>query len=141
MEISHALDLLRAHRRGVLVTQRRDGRPQLSNILYSVDDQGTIRISVTADRAKTHNLRQTPVASLYVSRDDFWAYVVVDADATLSPVAADPGDATVEELVSLYRALQGEHPDWDDYRRSMVGDGRLVVRLHITHAYGMWPGQ
>jgi len=34
----------------------------------------------------------------------------------LSEVATAPDDATVEELVELYRSLQGEHEDWDDYR-------------------------
>ena len=46
---------------------------------------------------------------------------------------------TVDELVALYRAVFGEHTDWDEYRRDMVADGRLVVRLHFDHAYGMVP--
>jgi PPOX class probable F420-dependent enzyme len=138
MELERAMELLRADRRGVLVTQRRDGRPQLSNIAYGVGDDGVVRISITDDRAKTKNLRRTPKASLYLSREDFWAYVVVDADAELSAVAADPNDATVEELIALYRQLNGEHPDWDDYRQAMVRDKRLVARLRPTHAYGMW---
>lgn len=132
------MELLHADRRGVLVTQRRDGRPQLSNIAYGVGDDGVVRISITDDRAKTKNLRRTPKASLYLSREDFWAYVVVDADAELSPVAADENDATVEELIALYRQLNGEHPDWDEYRQAMVRDKRLVARLRPTHAYGMW---
>lgn len=139
MDIAEVLDHLRTQRGGVLITQRRDGRPQSSNISYAVGDDGLVRISVTADRAKTKNVERTPHASLHVSRPDFWAYVVVDADAQLSPVATDPGDATVEELVALYRSLQGEHDDWDDYRRAMVADRRLVLRLRPTHAYGMWP--
>lgn len=139
MEIAAAVDHLRTEQRGMLITVRAEGRPQSSNILYAVDDGGVIRISVTADRAKTKNLERTGSASLHVSRADFWAYVVIDADAELSPVAADPRDGTVDELVALYRSMQGEHDDWDDYRRTMVADRRLVVRLRPTHAYGMWP--
>ncbi len=138
MEIAEAVDHLRTEQRGVLITQWSDGRPQSSNIIYAVDDGGVIRISVTADRAKTKNVERTGSASLHVSRADFWAYVVVDADAELSRVATDPGDATTDELVELYRSMQGEHDDWDDYRRTMVADRRLVVRLRPIHAYGMW---
>ena len=47
----------------------------------------------------------------------------------LTPTASAPDDATVEELVKQYRDAAGEHPDWDDFRRTMVADGRLVVRL------------
>ena len=55
----------------MLVTQKRDGRPQLSNIIYAVDDAGVVRISITADRAKSKNLARTPLASFHVTRDDF----------------------------------------------------------------------
>jgi PPOX class probable F420-dependent enzyme len=139
MDLTDAIALLRQHRGGVLATQKADGRPQLSNIVYAVGDDDVVQISITADRAKYKNLRRTPLATLHVSRADFWAYVVVDADVELTPVAAAPDDTTVEQLVALYRALQGEHDDWDDYRRAMVADHRLVLRLHPTHAYGMWP--
>jgi PPOX class probable F420-dependent enzyme len=137
MELQQAMDFVRAQRQGVLTTIRRDGRPQLSNVVYAVDGAGTIRISVTAGRAKTKNLARDPRASLYVCRENFWAYAVVDGPATLTPVANDPHDATVDELVDLYRALAGEHDDWDDYRTSMVGDARLVIRITPTSAYGM----
>ena len=64
---------------------------------------------------------------------------MIEGAVELSPVAADPGDATVDELVELYRSLSGEHPNWDEYRAAMVRDRRLVVRLHPERAYGMWP--
>jgi len=129
MELERALEVVRQNGRGVLVTQRRDGRPQLSNISYHLGDDGIVRISITDDRAKTKNLRRTPTASLYVGREDFWAYVVVDGDVELTPVAAEPNDATVDELVEYYRALQGEHPDWDDYRDAMQRDRRCLIRI------------
>ncbi len=136
MEISEALEFAGERRNGVLVTQRRDGRPQLSNIAYVVTDD-VIKISITATRAKYFNLVRNPQASLYVTREDFWAYVVIDADAELSAVATKPDDPAVDELVAYYRALAGEHPDWDDYRKAMVADKRVVVTLKPTHAYGM----
>ena len=40
----------------------------------------------------------------------------------------DPDDATVDELVDYYRAISGEHDDWDDYRAAMVRDERLSSR-------------
>jgi PPOX class probable F420-dependent enzyme len=137
MELTQALSFVAERKNGVLTTQKRDGRPQLSNITYAVGDDGIIRISVTADRAKYANLVRDPRASLHVSREDFWAYVVIDADVELSAVAADPHDAAADELVALYRAVAGEHADWDDYRAAMVRDRRVLVRLNPTHAYGM----
>ena len=137
VDIAAALEHARSTPNGVLTTIRRDGRPQLSNISHSVGSDGLIRISITADRAKFHNLTRDPRASLYVGQDDFQAYAVIDGDAFLPPPAADPHDATVDELVRLYTAIRGaEHPDWEDYRRAMVADRRTAVRLTPTHAYG-----
>lgn len=137
VDLETARSFVGAHRRGVLVTTRRDGRPQLSNIMYVPGADGSVRISITGDRAKYHNLVRDPVASLHVTSDDFWSYVVVDARAEVSPVAADISDPTVDALVELYRELSGEHPDWDDYRRAMVRDRRAVVTLRPEHAYGL----
>ena len=74
MDIDVALTFLRSRKQGVLTTIRRDGRPQLSNILYAIDEAGTVRISITADRAKAKNLARDPRGSLYVVSDNFWAY-------------------------------------------------------------------
>lgn len=137
MQISDALDFIRDKRHGVIITEKSDGRPQSSNITFHVDDDDVIRISVTDGRAKTKNMRRTGRASLHVNRDDFWAYAVIEADVEITPVAADPNDATVDELVEYYRAVAGEHDDWDDYRRAMVADRRVVLKLRPTHAYGM----
>ena len=137
MDLSVALEFVAAHRRGVLVTLRGDGRPQLSNIFYLTGPDGSVRVSVTDDRAKTVNVRRDPRAQLYVTREDFFAYVVLDGTASLSPVAAEVDDPVVDELVDMYRLASGEHPDWDEFRRAMVTDGRLVLTLSASQAYGM----
>lgn len=132
------LDLLSDGHGGVLVTLKRDGRPQLSNVGHFYDpDERVVRISVTDDRAKTRNLRRDPRASYHVTAPDRWSYTVVEGTADLTPVAADPHDATVDELVRVYRAVLGEHPDWDEYRAAMVRDRRLVVRIPVERVYGI----
>lgn len=136
------LALLAGNSLGVLATIKRDGRPQLSNVSYHFDARSlTISVSITEPRAKTRNLRRDPRAAIHVSSDDGWAYAVAEGDAALTPPAANPNDETVEGLVELYRKLAGEHPDWDDYRRAMVDDRRVLMTLPISHLYGMPPGK
>lgn len=121
---------------GVLVTIKRDGRPQLSNVTYLYDGE-RIRVSLTDGRAKTKNLRRDPRASLYVNGPGGRSYVVLEGKAELTPVAVDEHDDTVEQLVAYYREASGEHPDWDDYRRAMVADKRLLFTMRVEHSYGM----
>jgi PPOX class probable F420-dependent enzyme len=136
------LALLSGNSLGVLATIKSDGRPQLSNVSYWFDKPNlAIQASITESRAKTRNLRRDPRASIHVSSDDGWAYAVAEGDAILTPPAAAPDDDTVEALIALYRNIAGEHPDWDDYRRAMVEDRRVVLTLPISHVYGMPPGK
>jgi PPOX class probable F420-dependent enzyme len=137
MELTSALDFARTTRQSVLTTIRGNGRPQLSNVLHHVYDDGVIRISITADRAKYRNMARVPWAALHVTREDFFAYAVLESDVELSPVATRPDDATVDELVEYYKVLVGEHEDWDAYRKAMVAERRVVARLKPNRAYGM----
>jgi len=136
MDTEKALEAARATHQSVLVTLRKDGRPQLSNVLHYVGEDGVVRVSTTADRAKYANLRRQPWAALHVDGSSFWSYAVLEGDVALSPVADDPDDATVAELVDYYRAISGEHDDWDGYRAAMVRERRVVVHLTPTRAYG-----
>jgi PPOX class probable F420-dependent enzyme len=134
------LEFLAENHWGVLATIKRDGRPQLSNVGYAYDPEaGVVRVSVTADRAKTRNLAADPRVTLHVASKDFWTWIAVEGTAELTPVAADPHDATVEELITYYRGVSGEHPDWDAYRAAMVSDRRLVVKFRPEHVYGQLP--
>jgi PPOX class probable F420-dependent enzyme len=134
------LGFVAGHAWGVLATVKSDGRPHLSNVGYAYDqDQRLFRVSVTDSRAKTRNLRADPRVTLHVASKDFWTWVAVEGTAELTPVAADPHDAAVEELVTYYRGISGEHPNWDEYRAAMVADRRLVVRFRPERTYGQLP--
>jgi PPOX class probable F420-dependent enzyme len=129
------------HSWGVLAVIKSNGRPHLSNVGYAYDrDRRLFRVSVTADRVKTRLLAADPRVTLHVASKDFWTWAAVEGTADLTPVAADPHDATVDELVEYYRGVSGEHENWDEYRAAVVADRRLVVRFTPEHAYGQIPG-
>jgi PPOX class probable F420-dependent enzyme len=133
---AEALALVASQRVGVLVTVRRDGRPQTSNVVYALDGH-RIRISVTEDRAKTRNLRRDPRAVLHVSSPDLSAWAALDGTAELSPTTTIPSDATGQALAELHTAIAGrEHPDWAEYHRAMVEERRLIITLTATSGYG-----
>lgn len=135
------LALISGNSLGVLATLKRDGRPQLSNVKYYFDPRAiAFQVSVTEPRAKTRNLRRDPRASIHVTSDDGWAYAVAEGNVVLTPPAKTPHDDTVEALIALHRNIAGEHSDWDDFRRAMVDDRRVLLTMPISHLYGMPPG-
>lgn len=129
-------EFLRANRRGVLTTLKRNGRPQLSNVVFAYG-AGQVRVSVTDDRAKTVNARRDPRVSLHVTTDEFRPYVVVEGDADVSAPSAAPGDAVGRELADIYEAIAGRpHPDWNEFHEAMVDERRVVLRFAVTRVYG-----
>ena len=120
------LDFVRPRHSMVLVTQRSDGRPQMSPVTGGVDDEGRIVISTYPERAKTANARRRPQVSVLVLSDDFGEWVQVDGDCEV----IDLPDS-VEPLVDYYRAISGEHPDWDEYRQAMRDQGKSLIRVTI----------
>jgi len=129
------LDRIGTHGLGVLVTIKRDGRPQLSNVTY-VFDGTRVRVSLTDGRAKTKNLRRDPRATLEVTSPDGWSWATIEGTATLIGPGTDPHGPEVEALVDYYRKAAGEHPDWDEYRAAMVADRRVLMEMSIDRVYG-----
>jgi PPOX class probable F420-dependent enzyme len=127
VERSALLEFLRPRHRGVLVTARTDGRPQLSPVACGVDDDGRIVVSTYPQRAKTGNARRDPRVSICVLSDDWdGPYAQVDGRAEV----LDMPEA-LEGLVEYFRCISGEHPDWDEYRDAMARQNKSLIRIHI----------
>jgi PPOX class probable F420-dependent enzyme len=111
----------------ILVTRRRDGGPQLSPVTGGVDGDGRIVISSYPERAKLHNLRRDPAASVMVLSDDFGgAWVQLDGPAEVLDM---PSQEAEDGLVDYFRCISGEHPDWDEYRQAMRDQGKSLIRV------------
>jgi PPOX class probable F420-dependent enzyme len=119
------LEFIRPRHHAIVMTTRRDGRPQASPVTCGVDEQGRIVIATYPERAKTANARRDPRVSVMFLSDDFGgAWVQVDGTAEVLDVPE-----AVEALVDYFRAISGEHPDWDEYREAMVQQGKSLLRV------------
>ena len=121
------LAFLRGRSHAVLHTTRHDGSPQMSPVTYGVDGEGRVVVSTYPERAKVTNLRRRPAAWVLSLGSDFndpWVQVDGTAEVIDLPDSVEP-------LVEYYRAISGEHPDWDEYRRAMVEQGKSIIRVTI----------
>jgi PPOX class probable F420-dependent enzyme len=121
------LDFLRPRHHAILLTTRRDGRPQASPVSCGVDADGRIVVSTYPARAKTRNAERDPRVSVLVLSDDWndaWVQVDGSAEVLHLPEALEP-------LVDYYRSISGEHPDWDEYREAMTRQGKSLVRVTV----------
>jgi len=123
------LAFLRPRHHVILLTPRRGGGWQGSPVTAGVDAAGRIAVSTYPERAKAANVARAGTASLVVLSDDFnGPWVQVDGDAALLTLPE-----ALEPLVEYYRAISGEHPDWDEYRAAMVDQGKALIRITPTH--------
>ncbi|BCJ56334.1 PPOX class F420-dependent enzyme [Actinoplanes sp. NBRC 14428] len=121
------LEFLRPRHHAILMTTRRDGRPQSSPNTCGVDAEGRIVISTYPERAKATNIRRDPRVSVCVLSDDFGgAWVQVDGVAEVLDLPE-----ALEPLVEYFRVISGEHPDWDEYRQAMRDQGKSLIRVTI----------
>lgn len=130
MTIDAAISFLRDNHHAVLGTFRRDGRPQLSPVLATVDEAGFVVVSTRETSAKVANLRRDPRVSLCVFTDHFfgrWFQLDGDAEIVSLPEAMEP-------LVDYYRRTAGEHDDWREYRRAMRAEQRCLIRINVSRA-------
>ncbi len=112
-----------------MATYRTDGRPQLSPVVVGVDGDDVV-MSTREPSMKVRNLRRDPRVSLCVFTEHFFGgWVQIDGRATVVPLPE-----AMDGLVSYYRQLSGEHPDWDEYRNAMEREQRAFVRIAIERA-------
>jgi PPOX class probable F420-dependent enzyme len=132
MDVAAARDFIRANPRAVLGTYRRDGRAQLTPVVVGVDDDGLLEVSTSESTAKARNVRRDPRVTVCALTERFFgSSVQVQGEATILSLP----DA-MEPLVTYYRRLSGEHPDWEDYWRAMVRDRRCLLKIRIEDAAG-----
>jgi PPOX class probable F420-dependent enzyme len=130
VDIDAAIAFLREHHRAVLHTFRSDGSPQLSPITVGADDEGRAIVSSRETAVKVKNLERDPRASLCVFTDAFYGrWIRLDGTTEIVHLPA-----AMDLLEDYYRRLSGEHPDWDDYRRAMEEERRVVLRITPTSA-------
>jgi len=121
------LEFIRPRHHGILVTTRRDGRPQTSPVTMGLDSEGRVVVSSYPERAKSKNAARNEQASVCVLSNEFggeWVQLDGRIEVVQQPEA-------IEALVEYYRSISGEHPDWDEYRQAMAGQGKVLLRLTI----------
>ena len=119
------LEFVRPRHHAIVITSRSGGGPQASPVTCGVDEAGRLVIATYPARAKTANARRNPRVSVVILSDDFGGpWVQIDGDAEVIDVPA-----AVDSLVSYYRAIAGEHPDWAEYRAAMLRQGKSLLRV------------
>ena len=124
------LDGLLAHNNVVVFTTfRRDGMPQQSLVTVG-KMEGGLAFTTRSRNAKAYNLARDPRCAVMLVKPDMRAFAVLDGSAEVQGPHNTDADALRLRLREVYRVAAGkEHPDWDEYDRVMLEQGRVAVLL------------
>jgi PPOX class probable F420-dependent enzyme len=110
-----------------MITRRSAGGLQTSPVTVGVDGDGKVVVSSRETAYKVRNLRRRPTATLCVFTDSFFgAWIQIEGTVEIVPLPQ-----AMDGLIDYYRRISGEHPDWDDYRRAMVDQRRVLIRVSL----------
>jgi PPOX class probable F420-dependent enzyme len=124
-----AREFVANNHQAVMITRRSAGGLQTSPVTVGIDSAGKVVISSRETAYKVRNLRRHPTATLCVFTDNFFGpWIQIDGTAELVPLPQ-----AMDGLIDYYRCISGEHPDWVDYRRAMVDQQRVLIRLTIDN--------
>ena len=128
MDFATAKEFVAKNHHGVLATYRQNGGIQMSPITPGLDGDGRVIISSRESAYKVKNLRRDPRAAVCVFAASFhgegWVQASGSAEIISLPQAMDT-------LIYLSRQAYGEHKDWQEFRRRMERERRVIIRIVI----------
>jgi PPOX class probable F420-dependent enzyme len=130
MDLAEALEHFRHNHRAVLATRRREGRVQMSPVVQAVGNDGRVLISTRSRAMKVRNVTRDPAVSILALNDAFFGkWAQIDGMATIVEMPE-----AMALLRFTYVQVAGEHPDWAEFERDMVAQGRVVIAIQPESA-------
>jgi PPOX class probable F420-dependent enzyme len=138
-------EYLERNHAAAMVTLHPDGRPHAVRVGVAVVD-GRLWSSGIPSRVRTGHLRRDPRATLFVFDPATpWTWVTLEADVTILE-----GPDVPEQSRQLFQVMQqgmpkppapgtlywnGKPETFDDFRRIMASEQRLIYEFEIVKAY------
>ena len=96
-----ARDILRIHHLTVFSTINRDGTPQLTTVMYALDDDGTIAMNVERNGQKAQNMRRDPRVAIAL-QDPANPYRYLEVRGRVVEITEKDADDHINKLSQKY---------------------------------------
>ena len=128
MEIAEARKFLQENHRACIAVRQQDGSPQMTFVTPGIDPQGRIIITSRGTTYKVKHVRRDPRVSMLIFREQYSGSKFVQIHGT-AEILEQP--EAMDTLIYWYRQVRGEHNNWDEYKKQMVDEKRVIIRVNI----------
>lgn len=138
LDVQTALDWADNLLTGVLITNRKDGRAQSSDVAFCVSGSEIWMMSQTP-RDKVANIQRDPRVTFHVTSPKTMSYVSFGGTIEVSDPPGSLSDPAIDQLIRFVELTvddSHEAPDWDEYRTSCVENGNRILTFSPNSAVG-----
>jgi PPOX class probable F420-dependent enzyme len=128
MEISEARKFLQNNHRACIAVRQTDGWPQMTLVTPGIDPEGRVIITSRGTTYKVRHIRRDPRVSMLVFGEQYSGSKFVQVHGRAEII--DLPEA-MDMLILWYKQVRGEHKNWDDYRKRMEDEKRVIIRVNI----------
>jgi PPOX class probable F420-dependent enzyme len=128
VDIPDAQRFLQQNHRACIAVRQKDGWPQMTFVSPGIDAEGRVIITSRSRTYKVKHLRRDPRVSLLVFGEQYSGSKFVQIHGRAEIIELP--DA-MDTLVYWYKQVRGEHKSWDDYKRQMADEKRVIIRVTI----------
>ena len=128
MKIDQAQEFLRQNHRACIAVRQNDGWPQMTFVTPGIDPQGRVIITSRGTTHKVKHIRRDPRVSLLIFGEQYSGskFVQIHGAAELIELPQ-----AMDTLIYWYKQVRGEHKNWDDYKKQMHDEKRVIIRVTI----------
>lgn len=128
MKITDAQKFLRENHRACIAVRQKDGWPQMTFVTPGIDPEGRVIITSRGATYKVKHLRRDLRVSMLVFGEQFHGSKFVQIHGTAEII--DLPEA-MDMLIYWHKQTRGEHENWDEYKKKMVDEKRVIIRVNI----------
>jgi PPOX class probable F420-dependent enzyme len=128
MEISDARKFMQENHRACIAVRQKDGWPQMTFVTPGIDPQGRAIITSRGTTYKIKHIRRDPRVSMLIFGEQYSGSKFVQIRGTAEIIELPEA---MDTLIFWYKQVRGEHKNWDDYRKQVHDEKRVIIRVNI----------
>ena len=128
MDIADAQKFLQDHHRACIAVRQSDGWPQMTFVTPGIDPQGRVIITSRGTTYKIKHIRRDPRVSMLVFGEQYSGSKFVQIHGTAEIIELPQA---MDHLIYWYMQVRGAHKNWDEYKKQMTDEKRVIIRVAI----------